>query len=142
MGKGRERKPLEPWQLEDAARLRRLWDDKRPTVAGRPMTQEEFAADYLNGTQGLLFQYISGRIPLNLDAALKFSAGLQVKIAEFSPTWAERLRQAAEAQQIVATYSGEKIRTPGQHKVIKEPTRTGRPGIPLSRSRKSDKGRK
>jgi hypothetical protein len=139
MGKGR--KPLEAWQLQDAVRLKRLWLEKRPLVGGRPMTQEEFADEHLNGTQGLFFQYISGRIPLNLDAALKFSAGLGVPMAEFSPTLAERLRQAAEAQQLIATYSAGNVRD-STARMFKEPARDGRPRVALSRSRKSDKGQR
>lgn len=107
MGKGR--KPLEAWQLEDARRLKRLWIERRPKVGDRPMTQEEFAAAYLDATQGLFFQYTSGRIPLNLEAALLFSKGLGVRIEDFSPTLYERLRQAAAAQGLLVDYSDETV---------------------------------
>lgn len=123
MGKGR--KPLEPWQLEDAVRLKKLWLEKRPRVGDRPMTQDEFAYQHLGGTQGLFFQYTSGHIPLNLDAALKFAAGLQVRIADFSPTLAERLRQAASAQGLTAENSANNVskRTPRRTELA----RHGRP---------------
>lgn len=89
MGKGAKRKPLEAWQLEDARRLRELWDAKKP------MSQEKFAQDYLDATQGAFFQYVDGRIPLNLDAAMKFAAGLGVKISAISPTLAAKIIAAA-----------------------------------------------
>lgn len=77
---------MEPWQREDAKRLRDLWDAKRP------MSQERFAAEFFNATQGAVFQYIDGRIPLNLDALIRFATGLSVKVDDISPTLSERLR--------------------------------------------------
>lgn len=89
-----KRKPLEPWQLEDAARLKRLWGAKKP------MSQQRFAAEYLDATQGAMWQYLDGRIPLNLDAAIKFASGLQVRVSDFSPRLAERLLAAIGAEMV------------------------------------------
>lgn len=90
-----KRKPLEAWQREDARRLRDLWDAKRPKLDGKPISQEMFAETYLDASQGALFQYVDGRIPLNLDAAIKFAKGLGVTVSEISPRLGESLRHAA-----------------------------------------------
>lgn len=98
-----KRKPLETWQREDAKRLRDLWEAKRPKLDGKPMSQEMFAETYLNASQGALFQYVDGRIPLNLDAAIKFAKGLAVTVSEISPTLGESLRQAAGLEPLTAS---------------------------------------
>lgn len=92
MGKTTKRKPLEAWQRADADRLKAIWEDKKP------MSQELFAERHLEGTQGLFYQYVSGTIPLNLEAALKFATGLKVKLAEISPTLSENLRRSVAAE--------------------------------------------
>lgn len=87
------RKPLEPEQIEDARRLRLLWD-KRPEPQ---ISQAKFAADNgLGDTQGIVWQYISGTIPLNLAAAIKFARGLRCRVQDFSPTLAAHLSPAQE----------------------------------------------
>lgn len=93
MGKTKKRKQPEAWQLADAKRLEAIWDGLNP----KPMSQELFAEKFLgsedrSGTQGLFYQYVSGRIPLNLEAALKFARGLKVKLSDISPRLAENLR--------------------------------------------------
>jgi len=60
------RKPLEDWQMQDAARLRKLF------VARATLNQSDFGAEYELGSQGAVWQYLNGHIPLNLAAALKF----------------------------------------------------------------------
>lgn len=74
---------LEEWQLEDAARLRGLWDafNERTKIS-----QAKFAADNKIGTQGMMYQYIKPTTPLNLEVAAKFAKGLGCKIGDFSPT--------------------------------------------------------
>lgn len=73
-------KKLEDWQLEDAARLRRLFDEKAQK------SQQAFGADHHIGTQGMVWQYLSAKRPLNLDALIKFADGLGVSAREISPT--------------------------------------------------------
>lgn len=87
VGRMGTRKPLQDWQTEDAERLNRLFELR----AG--MGQDRFASEYGIGTQGAVWQYLHGKIPLNLDALLKFCRGLRVKPAEISPTLAERLQE-------------------------------------------------
>lgn len=82
-------KPLEPWQAEDAERLRAAFDKH----AG--VSQARFGADHEIGNQSMVSQYLLGRRPLNIDAARRFAKGLGVQIADFSPTLAERISEAS-----------------------------------------------
>ena len=106
----RTRKPLETWQLEDAARLRALFKQR----AGK--SQLRFALDNdIGTTQGLVWQYLNGRLPLNLKTAIKFARGLECSIAEFSPTLARELGEAPAPGHVVselgAAYSTAHIRS-------------------------------
>lgn len=67
-------------------RLRELFDRR----AG--MSQLEFAERFGLGTQGMVWQYLSGYRPLNYEAAAKFAKGLNCRIDDFSPEMAEALR--------------------------------------------------
>lgn len=82
------RKPLEPWQIEDAARLRALFNTHTT------FSQDAFGAEYEIGTQGMVWQYLNARAPLNLAAAIKFARGLGVSVADISPTLAKELGTA------------------------------------------------
>lgn len=73
--------------IDEAARLKSLWDDGRPR-----MTQAEFGEHYKLGNQANVGHYLSGRSPLNLRAAMAFANELKCDIADFSP------RLAAEVQ--------------------------------------------
>ncbi len=88
-------KPLTPEELQDAVRLKRLfheWQQKRER-AGMPASQE-YATEALGFNQSSLSQYINGRIPLNIKAAVKFASGLGCTIAHFSPTIAAEIIEA------------------------------------------------
>jgi transcriptional regulator with XRE-family HTH domain len=58
--------------------LFRIWSTKKKLLG---LTQES-AAGKLGLTQGAVFQYLNGKIPLNTDAVLAFSALLQVDPSE------------------------------------------------------------
>lgn len=99
MGKTR-RKPLEDWQADDAARLKKLWEKRDPKVS-----QAAFAVENKIGeTQGVVWQYLNGVIPLNLGVALKFARGLKCNIADFSPRLARALASEHTLQQPLAGY--------------------------------------
>lgn len=68
-------------------RLKRLFDERAK------LTQEEFGATYGLGSQGMVWQYLSGHRPLNFEAAAKFAKGLGCTIADISPEMAEALRE-------------------------------------------------
>lgn len=68
-------------------KLRRLFDER----AG--MSQQDFAELHGFGTQGMVWQYLSGHRPLNYEAAAKFARALGCKIDDFSPEMAAALRE-------------------------------------------------
>jgi SOS-response transcriptional repressor LexA len=76
---------LERWQLQDAVRLRTLFTERAK------VSQEKFGQAHGIGTQGAVWQYLEGRIPLNIAVALKFSRGLDVPLREISPTLADQV---------------------------------------------------
>jgi hypothetical protein len=95
MRKSNGRKTLEKWQLEDAARLRKLFDAREPKIS-----QEAFGAAYGIGSQGLLAQYLNAVIPLNLLAASRFANGLGCALSEISPTLAALGKEIAESLRV------------------------------------------
>ncbi|MET3134983.1 hypothetical protein AAKU55_005286 [Oxalobacteraceae bacterium GrIS 1.11] len=86
----KEPKQIEQWQADDAERLRQLFDNRMPKVS-----QAEFGDLHGIGTQGMVWQYLAGRRPLNIEAAVAFARGLGVGIIAFSPTIAAQIRSAA-----------------------------------------------
>lgn len=78
-----------PWGDAHIA-LKRLWEER---IAPTGMSQEEFGEKYDIGTQGMVWQYLSGRRPLNYDAAAKFARGFGCSIEEICPPMAETLRK-------------------------------------------------
>lgn len=79
---------LEGWQIEDARRLDRLWNERKP----KHLTQQKFAEDYDMGTQSNVNLYLKGRVALNLKAVGQFAKALSLKIDEISPTLADQVR--------------------------------------------------
>lgn len=86
MEKTSKKSKIEPVHIEEAARLKRLFDARSTT------SQMKFGADNEIGSQGMVWQYLNARAPLNLDAALKFAKGLGCPVSDFSPRLAESLR--------------------------------------------------
>ncbi|WP_367299185.1 helix-turn-helix domain-containing protein [Hafnia alvei] len=71
---------------EDTQRLRDAWDAKKKELK---LTQE-LAADLMGfETQSSVSHYLSGKAPLNTDAALKFAALLRVKPEDLRPDLAD-----------------------------------------------------
>lgn len=77
-------KPLTPEQLEDAARLKAIFEEKKKTQPS--LTQAALADACGWNTQGTVSQYLNGKIPLNVTAAARLAMALGVQIAEFSPS--------------------------------------------------------
>jgi phage repressor protein C with HTH and peptisase S24 domain len=89
--------PLSPTQLAEAAQLKLLfqkWQQSRKD-AGEPSSQEAAAA-LLGFGQSALAQYLNGKIPLNVDASLKFAHLLGVSFDAFSPSIANQATKVAE----------------------------------------------
>jgi hypothetical protein len=98
MGETTKRKPPEKWQIEDAARLKKLFEQHATE------SQEKFGQRHGIGNQSAVYQYLSGRIPLNLRVALKFAGGLKVQLEEISPTLASEVG-GNSTRQITAQYT-------------------------------------
>lgn len=84
-------KTLTPEQLEDAKRLKALYESKKKSLG---ITQQNIA-DALDITQGAVGHYLNGRNALNLSAALTFSRLLQVPVSDFSPSLAKEVDGAS-----------------------------------------------
>lgn len=94
----KKRRELTQDERDEADRLRAIWDKRDPKIS-----QLKFANDYEIGTtQGILWQYLRGRIPLNVDVAIKFARGLKCNVEDFSPRLeAERQRLSAAGGALV-----------------------------------------
>lgn len=80
---------LEQWQTDDAARLKALFEGREPKIS-----QMKFGEDFDIGSQGMVWQYLTGMRPLNIDAAMKFARGLNVPIDRFSERLADQIDMA------------------------------------------------
>lgn len=58
------------------------------------MSQAEFGERFGLGTQGMVSQYMTGKSPLNVPAAVAFARGLGVTIRDFSPRLADQIQEA------------------------------------------------
>ena len=81
-------KPTKSARSDAHVNLKRLYDERTTN----DLTQGEFGKKYGIGTQGMVWQYLSGRRPLNVEAAAKFARGLGCTIYDISPEMAEELR--------------------------------------------------
>ena len=82
-------KPAKSARSDAHVNLKRLYDERVP----KDMSQEEFGKKYAIGTQGMVWQYLSGKRPLNIEAAAKFARGLRCTIFDISPAMAEALKE-------------------------------------------------
>lgn len=77
-----KKKSLTPEQLEDAKRLKALYESKKKSLG---ITQQHIA-DELDITQGAVGHYLNGRNSLNVPVASAFAKILQISISDFSPS--------------------------------------------------------
>lgn len=79
-------KPLTELQKAESAKLRELFTKWQHDVAQRDgkKPSQLYAAEQLEITQGALNQYLNGKIPLNMDAALNFAKLLECEVLDFS----------------------------------------------------------
>lgn len=78
------KKSLTTEQLEDARRLKALYESKKKKLG---ITQYTIG-DELDITQGAVGHYLNGRNALNVEIASKFASLLEVSISDFSPSLA------------------------------------------------------
>lgn len=83
-------KPLSKEQLEDADRLKKAHQlAKRQNPS---LSQAQLAFDCGWNTQGAVSQYMTGKIPLNIEALVKLSRALGVKPEQISPKLSAELQ--------------------------------------------------
>jgi transcriptional regulator with XRE-family HTH domain len=76
-------KPLTPEQQGDAQRLMAIFEEHK-TKHG--LTQATLADDLGYSVQSSVSQYLKGKIPLNVEAAVKFAGRFGCAVSEFSPS--------------------------------------------------------
>lgn len=76
------KKTLDSVEADAAARLRKIWNEKKVTLR---LTQEKAAEALGFSTQASVSHYLNGTTPLNTDATLKFASLLGVKPEEIRP---------------------------------------------------------
>ena len=87
------KKNLEQWQVEDAIRLKKLFE------ARAKESQMAFGEKHGIGSQGMVWQYINGHRALNLKALINFAKGLDIQPSEISPTLGNLLNTALKPTQ-------------------------------------------
>lgn len=87
------KKSLTTEQLEDARRLKALYESKKKDLGVTQYT----IADELGITQGAVGHYLNGRNALNVDVASGFARILQVPISDFSQSIAAKVAEQAES---------------------------------------------
>ena len=82
-------KTLENWQLEDAKRLKEAFQTQS-------LGQLQFGQKFGIGSQGMVWQYLSGKRPLNIQSLLKFCEGISVDPESISPTLTKQIKSSSE----------------------------------------------
>lgn len=78
---------LEPWQVEDVERLRKLVDGR--------ITQAELARLGVVSSESHASQILTARRPIPIDMAPRLAGALHCTVDDFSPTLASRIRGMA-----------------------------------------------
>lgn len=89
-----ETRTLAQWQIDDARRLRALWD-ARPN---RELTQAAFGLEHEIGNQSMVWQLLHARRALNTRFAAAFAQALRCKVADFSPRLAKEIARLSESE--------------------------------------------
>ncbi|MFC6377546.1 LexA family protein [Tatumella terrea] len=87
------KKTLTTEQLEDAMRLKALYESKKKQLKVTQYT----IADEMGISQGAVGHYINGRIALNVPVVTDFARILQVQVSEISPNLAKEVGRYAAA---------------------------------------------
>ena len=87
------RRELSQSELEDTTRLRKIWDEKKDSLS---LSQQDVADAFGIANQTAISQYLNGKIPLNLEAAIKFAKVLEVSIKQISPRHAQWVYSASD----------------------------------------------
>ncbi|CNE87309.1 LexA family transcriptional regulator [Yersinia mollaretii] len=103
-----KKKPLTPEQLDDAKRLKELFNAKKKALG----ISQESVAHELGVGQSAVNQFLNGINPLNVTNAAAFAKVLNEPISSFSPSLAKELAKMAESLSI-STRSGLKDKPAG-----------------------------
>ncbi|SAI47553.1 transcriptional regulator [Bordetella ansorpii] len=76
-------KPLSAEQLQDAARLKAIFNARKGALG---LTQETLAEHMGYANQSAVSGYFNGKSPLHIDAAIQFASWLGCRVGDFSPT--------------------------------------------------------
>ena len=87
------KKSLTTEQLEDARRLKALYESKKKELGVTQYT----IADELGITQGAVGHYLNGRNALNVEVASGFAKLLHISISDFSRSIAAKVAEQAES---------------------------------------------
>ncbi|MCL1860898.1 MAG: helix-turn-helix domain-containing protein [Proteobacteria bacterium] len=76
-------KPLTHEQKQDAERLRGIYEARKGELR---LSQERLADEFGFSVQSAVSQYLTGKIPLNVEIAVKFAEHLRCRVSDFSPS--------------------------------------------------------
>jgi transcriptional regulator with XRE-family HTH domain len=79
------RRPLTQEELEDAKRLKKIWNQKKEELM---LSQVKVAQEMGFSSQAAVSQYLNAKLPLNMQAVAKFANVLHSKVEEISPRYA------------------------------------------------------
>lgn len=100
-----KRRQLTPREQNAAKRLAEIWNKKKTELG---LTQETAADRCGWGTQGAFYQYVAGKIPLNLKATLKIAEVLQVTPGEIFPELVQMIPRQLHANDAPGAYRTQK----------------------------------
>lgn len=83
------KKPLHQERIEDAARLKALYQSRKKALG----ISQTSIAEALGITQGAVAQYMNADVPLNAQAAAIFAREMRVLVDDFSPSFADEIRE-------------------------------------------------
>ena len=79
------RRALTQDELEDAKRLKKIWNDRKEQLM---LSQVKVAEQMGFSSQAAVSQYLNAKLPLNMSAVAKFAQVLRANVEEISPRYA------------------------------------------------------
>ena len=79
------RRALTQEELEDAKRLKKIWNDRKEQLM---LSQVKVAEQMGFSSQAAVSQYLNAKLPLNMSAVAKFAQVLRTNVEDISPRYA------------------------------------------------------
>lgn len=79
------RRALTQEELEDAKRLKKIWNDRKDRLM---LSQVKVAEQMGFSSQAAVSQYLNAKLPLNMSAVAKFAQVLRANVDDISPRYA------------------------------------------------------